>query len=125
MPTPDELRAAVATYVATINGRDPAAIAALFTEDAVQADPADQPPNVGREAITAFFAAGIAASDTWTFEATEVHTCGATAAITFRIAIAMGETTMTVSGIEVFEMAEDGRFSSVRAFWDGADVTMS
>ncbi len=42
-PTPDSLRAAVAHYVATVNGRDPAAIAALFTEDAVQADPASQP----------------------------------------------------------------------------------
>ena len=62
-PTPDDLRAAVDRYVATVNGRDPGAIAALFTPDAVQADPASNPPNVGRDAIGRFFADGIAASD--------------------------------------------------------------
>ncbi|HEX7459402.1 MAG TPA: nuclear transport factor 2 family protein, partial [Acidimicrobiales bacterium] len=61
--TPAGLRAAVDRYVATINERDPVAIAALFTEDAIQADPASSPPNIGREAITTFFANGIAASE--------------------------------------------------------------
>jgi steroid delta-isomerase len=125
MPTPDELRSAIATYAETINARDAEAIAALFTEDAVQADPADQPANVGHEAIAAFFAGGIAASDGWTFTATDVHTCADTVAITFQIAIAMGGSTMTIRGIEVFEAAADGRFSSVHAYWDAADVTMA
>ena len=33
MTTPDDLRAAVERYVTTVNGRDPVAISALFTED--------------------------------------------------------------------------------------------
>jgi len=123
MPTPDDLRTAVDRYVATINGRNPADIAALFTEDAIQADPASAPPNVGRDAIATFFTNGIAASDGWVFEAERVHTCGSTVAVDFRITIALGEGSMVISGIEVFESAEDGRFSSAHAYWDDADVS--
>ncbi len=123
MTTPDGLRAAVDRYVATVNGRDPVAIAELFTEDAVQADPVSQPPNVGREAIAGFFAGGITASDGWVFRADDVHTCGSSVAIDFAIAVETGGATMGIRGIEVFEVAEDGRFSSARAYWDDADVT--
>ena len=124
-PAPDRLRVAVEHYVATINGRDPDAIGALFTADAVQADPASGPSNIGREAITRFFSNGIGASEDWVFRAVDVHTCGSTIAIDFVISIDLGEGTMTVSGIEVFEMADDGLFSSAHAYWDDADVTFA
>lgn len=125
MPTPDDLRAAVERYVDAVNSRDPRTIAALFTEDAVQADPASQPPNVGRAAIAAFFEAGIAGSDDWTFTAKDVHTCSSTVAIDFAIAVSTGGATMTISGIEVFEVDDDGLFSTVHAYWDERDVTVA
>lgn len=124
-PTPDQLRAAIAHYVDTINGRDPVAIAALFAEDAVQADPASQPPNVGRDAITRFFSDGIDASEDWTFAATGVHTCASTVAIDFTIDVQVGGGTMRISGIEVFEATDDGRFRSAHAYWDDADVVFA
>ena len=123
--TPDRLRAAIAHYVATVNGRDPAAIAALFTEDAVQADPASSPPNVGRAAIAGFFESGIAASDGWVFQAVDVHTCASTVAIDFMITVDVGGGSMVIRGIEVFEAADDGRFSSAHAYWDDTDVTFA
>jgi len=125
VPTPDELRSAIDRYVATVNGREPVAIAALFTEDAVQADPASAPANVGREAITAFFASGIAASQGWVFRATAVHTCASMVAIDFAIDVSLGEGTMAISGIEVFQAADDGRFTSAHAYWDDDDVRFS
>ena len=124
-PDPDRLRLAVDHYVATVNDRDADAIGALFTADAVQADPASGPSNIGREAITKFFSDGIDASQTWVFRAVDVHTCGSTIAIAFVISIDMGEGTMGVSGIEVFEVADDGLFSSAHAYWDDADVTFA
>ncbi len=125
MPTPDELRAAVDRYVTTINGRDAEAMAALFTPDAIQADPASQPPNVGREAITAFFTNGIAASQGWTFEASDVHTCASSVAFHFQINVDLGEGSMVVNGLEVFESNDDGLFTSAHAYWDDADVTFA
>lgn len=123
--TPDRLRLAVDHYVATVNDRDAVAIGALFTADAVQAGPASGPSNDGREAITQFFANGIAASADWNFQAVGVHTCGSTVAIDFVISIDLGQGAMGVSGIEVFEVADDGLISSAHAYWDDADVTFA
>ena len=106
-----------------INRREPDGIAALFTEDAVQADPASNPPNVGRAAIAAFFESSIAASDAWIFRAKAVHTCAATVAIDFDITVDAGGSTMVIDGIEVFTADDDGLFRSVYAYWDDADLT--
>ena len=122
MLTPDELRARIDGYVDAVNSRDPRAIAARFTEDAVHADPVSNPPNLGRAAIVAFFENGIAASDTWTFTAKEVHTCADQVAVDFAIVVETGGTTMTIDGIEVFAVDDEGLFRSVHAYWDDADL---
>jgi steroid delta-isomerase len=123
--TPDDLRGRIAAYVDALNTRDPDAIAALFAEDAVQADPASDPPNRGRAAIAAFFEGSVAASDDWTFAAEAVHTCAAQVAIDFRIDVETGGSTMTISGIEVFTFDDDGLITSVYAYWDAADLTVT
>jgi steroid delta-isomerase len=123
MLTPAELRTRMETYVDAVNSRDPEAIAALFSEDAVHADPVSNPPNIGRAAIAAFFAAGIAASDGWTFRAKHVHTCADSVAVDFQIVVATGGSTMTIDGIEVFATDPEGRFTSVHAYWDDADLS--
>jgi len=123
MLTPDELRGRITDYVDAVNGRDPQAIAGLFTEDGIQADPASNPPNVGRAAIATFFENGIAASDSWTYTAKAVHTCADHVAIDFAIVVETGGSAMTIDGIEVFVADEDGLFTSVHAYWDDADLT--
>jgi steroid Delta-isomerase len=124
MLTPEALRSRIATYVDAVNKRDPEVVAGLFTEDALQADPASNPPNVGRTAIATFFENGIAASDAWTFTAKAVHTCAAVVAIDFEISVETGGIVMTINGIEVFTTDADGLFTSVYAYWDDADVTV-
>ena len=123
MLTPDELRGRITDYVDAVNGRDPQAIAGLFTEDGIQADPASNPPNVGRAAIATFFENGIAASDSWTYTAKAVHTCADHVAIDFAIVVETGGAEMPTDGIEVFVTDEDGLFTSVHAYWDDADLT--
>ncbi len=123
MLTGDQVRERIVAYVDAINSRDPQAIAARFTEDAVHADPVSNPPNLGRAAITSFFQNGIAASDGWTFAAKAVHTCGDHVALDFAIAVDSGDSTMTIDGIEVFAVDDDGLFRSVHAYWDDADLT--
>jgi steroid delta-isomerase len=123
--TPEDLRARIGAYVDALNTRDPAVIAALFAEDAVQADPASEPPNVGRAAITAFFEGSVGASDGWTFAAQSVHTCAAQVAIDFRIDVETGGSTMTIEGIEVFTFDDEGLITSVYAYWDAADLTFT
>lgn len=123
MPTPDELRALVERYCAAVTARDATAIAALFAEDAVQADPASAPPNVGRDAIRAFFQSAVDASAATNFEALAVHTAGDHAAIDFRVTVTLEAGAMTIEGIEVFTVGDDGLIREVTAYWDDADVT--
>lgn len=123
MLSPDQLRGSIADYVDAVNSRDPQAIADLFAEDAVQADPVSNPPNVGRTAIASFFESGIAASEDWVFTARAVHTCADHVAIDFDIVVTTGGSTMTIDGIEVFVADADGLFTSLQAYWDDADLT--
>jgi ketosteroid isomerase-like protein len=125
MLTADELRERITEYVETINSRRPEAIADLFAEDAIQADPASNPANVGRAAILTFFENSVAASDAWTFTAKAVHTCADHVAIDFSIKVETGGATMTIDGIEVFVVGADGLFTSVYAYWDDADLSFA
>jgi ketosteroid isomerase-like protein len=125
MLTADELKERIAEYVEVINSRHPKAIADLFAEDAIQADPASNPANVGRQAILAFFENSVAASDAWTFTAKAVHTCADHVAIDFSIEVETGGATMTIDAIEVFVVGADGLFTSVHAYWDDADLSFA
>ena len=125
MLTPDQLRERISGYVADVNSREASAIAAHFAEDAVHADPVSNPPNLGRPAIATFFENGIAASDGWTFSASDVHTCADHVAMHFAIAVETGGASMTIEGIEVFSVDEEGLFRSVHAYWDDTDVAFS
>jgi uncharacterized protein YaaQ len=80
---------------------------------------------VGRPAIRTFFENSVAASDSWTFTSTAVHTCADHVAIDFSIEVETGGATMTIDGIEVFVVAADGLFRSVHAYWDDADLSFA
>lgn len=125
MPTPDELRDLVGRYCAAVSARDAGAVAALFAEDAIQRDPATAPPNAGRAAIEAFFQSAVDASTTTRFEALAVHTAGDHVAIDFRVTVGLGSGSMTIEGIEVFTVSDDGLIGEVTAYWDDADVTFA
>lgn len=124
MPTPEELRQLVQRYAAAVSAGDPAAVAAMFRPDAVQTDPATAPPNVGRDAIAAFFENAAAASKGTRFEARAVHTAGSFAAIDFEVTVTLESATMRIEGIEVFDVDDDGLIRTVTAYWDDADVSV-
>lgn len=124
MPTTEELRKLVQRYADTVSAGDPAAVAALFRPDAVQADPATAPPNVGRDAIRTFFENAGAAGKGMRFEAQAVHTAGSHAAIDFRVTVTLDTGSMRIEGIEVFDFDDDGLIRSVTAYWDEADVSI-
>jgi len=55
MPTTDEVRALLERYCTAMSAGDREAWLDCFADDAIQEDPVGTPPNVGREAIGAFF----------------------------------------------------------------------
>lgn len=125
VPTADELRQLVARYAEAVSTGDPAKVAALFRPDAVQTDPVTAPPNVGRDAIRAFFESAAAASQSTRFEVLAVHTAGTHAAIDFRVTVTLDTGSMQIEGIEVFEFDDEGLICTVAAYWDEADVSLT
>ena len=125
MPTPEELRQLVDRYCQVTSSRDVDGYVALFTEDAVQADPASNPPHVGHDAIRAFRQSAVEASRSMAFEALAVHIAGPHAAIDFRVTVELDAGSMVIEGIEVFTAADDGRIQGVTAYWGDADVTLA
>ena len=55
MPTREEICRLCDDYIAALNTGDPDAVITHFAPDAVQQEPVGTSPNVGREAIRAFF----------------------------------------------------------------------
>jgi steroid delta-isomerase len=122
MPTPGEIQEFVQTYCRAVSGRDVAAIAALFAEDAEQRDPMAQPARLGRAAIAEFFAQAVAASNSTDFSATDVHPSGDHVAFHFTVEVALEAGTMTIDGIETFAFDPAGRIARAEAYWDDSSV---
>ena len=122
MPTPDEIRAVVDEYVAASNRNDKAAVLELFAPDAVWHDPVGQPPHVGREEIAAFFDQARTLADQIEMVPCDAPdhliVCGNEAVLRFEVHATIGESTMVMDVIEVFEVDADAHIASARAYWD-------
>lgn len=113
----------VTEYFAAIRSMDAARCAALFAEDAVQHDPVGTPPNVGYEAILAFFTNVLSSFQTLDLKEDAVFVNGSSAAAKWTgIAVSPDDKTVTFEGVDVIDCNEEGKIVLVRAFWDAAPV---
>ena len=123
MPTTEEMKATVEAYAAAHTAGDLDGIAALFAEDAVAADPVDQPEMVGRDTIRAFFAGTHESTDGFRLEVTgPIRAVDRFAAVPLRAVTTMAGTTLEVDIIDVFTFGEDGLISDMRAYWTASDI---
>lgn len=123
MPSTEEMKAAVEAYAAAHTAGDLDGIAALFAEDAVAADPVDQPEMVGRDTIRAFFAGTHESTDGFQLEITgPIRAVDRFAAVPLRAVTTMGGATLEVDIIDVFTFGEDGLISDMRAYWTASDI---
>src|SRR5262245_34134947 len=125
MPTPEEVtpervRAVVDQYVAGYRENDKAAVLALFAPDAEFHDPVGQPAHVGHEGIGAFWDQAHSLADRIVLEPRDVIVCGHEAAMIFEIHATIGDGGMVIDGVETFDIDDDGRIRTLRAFWDGS-----
>ncbi|MFC4376446.1 nuclear transport factor 2 family protein [Nocardia halotolerans] len=120
MASADDIRATVRKYVETVGAGTAADIVALYREDATVEDPVGTEPHVGHAAITEFYAA-IEPLDRST-ELFSIRVAGNSAAFSFRVVTRFGEQTFTLDPIDVMTFDEDGRISSMRAFWSQDDM---
>ncbi|MEV4252077.1 nuclear transport factor 2 family protein [Spirillospora sp. NPDC049652] len=116
MPDAEHMKAAMRRYVELFNAGDAAAVADLYTDDAVIEDPVGRPATSGRAAIEKFYTDSIATG----VKLTAHEVCGSygnRGAMRFSADLP----NLHIDGMEVMTFAEDGRVTRMEAFWGPGD----
>lgn len=90
----------------------------LFTEDATVEDPVGTPVRNGRDEIGAFFDESQSLADSVELRSLDItNVCGDQAAFAMQVRPVIGGSPFVMTAIDVMTFADDGRISSMRAFW--------
>lgn len=117
------MKSVVEAYAAAHSAKDADAVAALFAESAVVADPVDQPEMVGREAVRQFFAGTHQGTDEFELSVTgAIRAVDRFAAVPLKAITKMGDTRLEIEIIDVFTFDDDGLISDMRAYWTPSDI---
>ena len=117
------IRATVDAYCAAFSARDRAAYAGLFAEDAWIEDPVGTPVRTGHDEIRTFFLEMSAMSDaTELVQTGPVRVAAGECAFPMQARPEIGGTTFCVDIIDVMTFDDAGRITTMRAFWDPAEM---
>lgn len=120
---PDRISRAVRGYFLAIRAMDAEAFANSFAEDGTTYDPVGTPGVTGREAIRDFLISIAKNFKSVSLTEDSVFIAGNGAAVKWT-----GKGTSTTGkevnfeGIDVFEVNEDGKIQTVRAYWNPAEM---
>ena len=118
MASPEQVQAAVESYVAAYQTNDRDAFLDVFATDGVIVDPVGTPPHAGREARGAFWDTVHQLTERMTFDVKDVVVCGSEAAMVFGIHASTGDAGIVLDAVDIFEVDDDGKIASMRAYWD-------
>jgi steroid delta-isomerase len=119
----DTNRATVDRYTAAFTAGDRDGYVGLFTEDAWIEDPVGTPRVEGHDGIRAFFEQNRAMAEEITLRRTgPVRVAAGECAFPMQARPVLGDTTFAVHIIDVMTFADDGRITTMRAFWDPAEM---
>ncbi len=112
-----------AQYFAAIRANDVERCVAVFAENAEQHDPVGAPPNIGHDAIRAFFTAIFAGFRTVGLTENYVYASANSVAVKWTGAgVGHNGKPVAFEGIDVLDCNEAGKIVLVRAFWDPAPI---
>lgn len=114
-----ELDSWLAAYGAAWEGKDPARVAALFTEDATYQETPYAEPFRGREGISDYWASVTADQADITFEFETLSVSGNTGVAHWsaRFRSISGDVPVELNGVFVLEYADENLVSSLREWW--------
>lgn len=120
MPTTDQMKQVLQSYVDGFAAGDAASVAALFADDAVLEDPVGTPPVRGRAAIEEFYANAVAAGSKLILEGPIRGSHGNGAAMAFTVEVpSMG---LRIRAIDVMTFDDDGKVIEMKAYWGPDDM---
>jgi steroid Delta-isomerase len=85
--------------------------------------PPTAPPHAGREARGAFWDNVHQLTERMTFDVKDVVVCGNEAAMVFGIHASTGDAGIVLDAVDIFEVDDDGKIASMRAYWDMGRAT--
>ncbi len=123
MPTPGQVRATLDRYCEAASSGEVERMLDCYAEGASVVDPYPAPPQVGSDAIAAFFHQMFAAARPMAFLAERAVVAGDRVAFCFAMeAKADDGTTLSFEGIERFTIDDDGLITEQVAYWDPASI---
>lgn len=117
------IRATVEGYCAAFTAGDQGAYVALFAEGAWIEDPVGTPRHEGKEAIGTFFDMSSSMADSIELRQTgPVRVAASEAAFPMQARPVIGGATLAVDIIDVMTFDDAGKITTMRAFWDPAEM---
>jgi steroid Delta-isomerase len=121
--TNDQIHATIQRYVEVFSAGDRAGYLSLFTDDATVEDPVGAEVVSGPDGLAGFWDGVRAMSPEIELQLTGAPRLAAgEAAFPMRAVTTLGDAKLAVEIIDVMTFADDGRITSLRAFWDFADM---
>ncbi len=121
--SPEMISQAIKAYFAAIRAMDEKAWLNTFVEDAVSHDPVGSTPIVGHAKLAEFFQSIAGAFREVGLTENEVFIAGNGAAVKWTgQGISKQGKQVQFEGIDVFEINEDGKIQTVRAYWNPAEM---
>ncbi len=119
MPTSDQIRAAVDSYAQSFVTRDRERFMDALSEDIEQIDPVGSTPNLGKDALGGFFDTVISSCERLEFDVRDLIVAGDEAAMVFQITQHFADGgSLTIDGVDVFRVTDDGRINLVKGYVD-------
>jgi steroid Delta-isomerase len=118
MPSSAVMKAAMQAYIDKFNSGSAEAVAALYAENATVEDPVGSPLRQGKPAILEFYKFSIATGAKLALDAPIRGSHGSAAAMAFSAKIGP----LTVRVIDVMTFDEDGKFTSMKAYFAPDDM---
>ena len=117
------IRATVDRYTGSFGTRDKDALLACFATDAWIEDPVGTPKRMGHDGIGAFFDETSGMADSIELRRTgPVRVAAGEAAFPMQARPVIGGATFKVDIIDVMTFDDEGRITTMRAFWDPAEM---
>ena len=118
----ERIREVVDRYIELVASGTADQIVALYAEDAVVEDPVGSEPRAGHTAIRELYAT-LEGLDQRT-RLLAVRIAGGEAAFHFEVATLADGVTYTLAPVDVMVFDDDGKITSMRAYWADEDLTI-
>jgi steroid Delta-isomerase len=122
-PSAEDIRKTVERYIEAVATGTADDVVALYAEGATVEDPVGTEPRTTVEALREFY--GVIEPLKQTGELLTLKIAGNSAAFHFSLVTDLGEQKLEIAPIDVMTFDDDGKITSMRAFWSQEDMITS